>query len=155
VKGLDLAERKRIVERTLRSVNLWEHRSKFPRELSGGMKQRAAIARTLAIEPPVLLMDEPFGALDEQTRERLQDELLALWQASPRTVVFVTHSIAEAVALSDRILVMAQQGGRIVADLRNPLDRPRDRMTESFLAFERQVHAALRETEAKEPEDAL
>ncbi|MCP8896519.1 ABC transporter ATP-binding protein [Shinella daejeonensis] len=133
-------------ERVLKAVNLWEHRDRFPRELSGGMKQRAAIARTLAIEPEVILMDEPFGALDEQTRERLQDELLSIWQGNRRTVVFVTHSVEESVVLADRILVMGR-GGRIVSDMANPVPRPRDRLSNGFIDFERQVQLKLREAE--------
>ncbi|WP_108259837.1 ABC transporter ATP-binding protein [Mangrovicoccus ximenensis] len=151
VKGLSRAEQAGQAERMLRAVNLWEHRGKFPRELSGGMKQRAAIARTLAIDPDVLLMDEPFGALDEQTRNRLQDELLSIWQRSRRTVVFVTHSVQEAVTLADRVVVMGRDKGRIVADLRIALDRPRDRMGAEFVEAEREVSAALERAEASVP----
>lgn len=143
VKGYPSPEQAARAERMLRAVGLWEHRGKFPRELSGGMKQRAAIARTLVIEPDVLLMDEPFGALDEQTRNRLQDELLTIWQSSRRTVVFVTHSVQEAVTLADRVIVMGRDKGRIVADLRISLSRPRDRMSAEFVEAEREVSACL------------
>ena len=153
-KGVPTTERLAGTERALRAVNLWDHRDKFPRELSGGMKQRVAIARALAIEPAVILMDEPFGALDEQTRQHLQDELLSVWEGSRRTVVFVTHSIQESVVLADRILVMGRDRGRIVADMRNPLPRPRNRMDNAFLAFEREVHGRLREAEGH-PVDQL
>ncbi|WP_226562596.1 ABC transporter ATP-binding protein [Salipiger thiooxidans] len=153
VKGLSRAAQEAQAERMLRAVSLWDHRDKFPRELSGGMKQRAAIARTLAIDPDVLLMDEPFGALDEQTRNRLQDELLAIWQGNRRTVVFVTHSVQEAVTLADRVIVMGRDQGRIVADLRISLDRPRDRMSLDFVEAEREVSQALEQAEAAAPGD--
>ncbi|GGB06509.1 ABC transporter ATP-binding protein [Allosediminivita pacifica] len=153
IKRLSSSEQAEQTERMLRAVSLWDHRDKFPRELSGGMKQRAAIARTLAIDPDVLLMDEPFGALDEQTRNRLQDELLAIWQGSRRTVVFVTHSVQEAVTLADRVVVMGRDKGRIVADLRISLKRPRDRMSVEFVEAEREVSACLARAEASDPAD--
>ncbi|MDF0602107.1 ABC transporter ATP-binding protein [Psychromarinibacter sp. C21-152] len=148
VQGLSAREQMERTERMLRAVHLWDHRRKFPRELSGGMKQRAAIARTLAIDPDVLLMDEPFGALDEQTRNRLQDELLSIWQGSRRTVVFVTHSVQEAVTLADRVVVMAHDKGRIVAELPVSLPRPRDRMSVEFVEAEREVSACLKRAES-------
>jgi NitT/TauT family transport system ATP-binding protein len=108
-------------------VHLKGYEHLYPKELSGGMKQRVAIARTLAYDPAILLMDEPFGALDAQTRTMLQDELLAIWERDTKTVLFVTHAVDEAVYLADRILVMTAAPGRIKADLAINLPRPRRR----------------------------
>jgi len=98
----------------------------LPGALSGGMQQRVGIARALFLNPEILLMDEPFSALDALTRDAMGFELLRLWQASPKTVMFITHSIPEAVLLADRVLVMSERPGRIIADLPVPLERPRD-----------------------------
>ncbi|HET8616840.1 MAG TPA: ABC transporter ATP-binding protein [Actinomycetales bacterium] len=109
----------------LEFIGLGDFKDRYPRELSGGMQQRASIARALAGEPDVLLMDEPFSALDEFTRETLHDELLRLWDSHPKTVIFVTHSISEAVYLSDRVAVMAPRPGRIEQIVDVTLERPR------------------------------
>ena len=114
-----------IVERLVRTIGLQGFEHRFPRELSGGMKQRVAIARTLAYDPKILLLDEPFGALDALTREGMQDELLRLWQATRKTVVMVTHDVNEAVYLSGRVLVMSQRPGRIVQEFPVTIDRSR------------------------------
>ena len=108
-------------------VNLKGYEHLYPKELSGGMKQRVAIARTLAYDPAILLMDEPFGALDAHTRTMLQDELLAIWERHTKTVLFVTHAVDEAVYLADRVLVMTAAPGRIKADIPITLPRPRRR----------------------------
>jgi NitT/TauT family transport system ATP-binding protein len=113
----------RIVERQLAIMGLSEFADQFPAQLSGGMRQRAALARALAVSPETLLLDEPFGALDAITRERLGEELLRLWEADRRTVLFVTHALDEALQLSDRVVVM--RSGSIVADTAVDLDRPR------------------------------
>ncbi len=108
-------------------VGLKDYETFYPKELSGGMKQRVAIARTLAYDPAILLMDEPFGALDAHTRTRLQNDLLSLWERDRKTVLFVTHSVDEAVFLSDRVVVMSRSPGRIKADVTIDLPRPRRR----------------------------
>ena len=129
--GLDLrrrppaAQRQQIVQRYLRLVGLEGFEDYLPKELSGGMKQRVAIAQTLACEPQVILMDEPFGSLDALTRETLQDELLRVWQASGKTVLFVTHSIEEAVYLGQRVLVMSPRPGTVLREFAVPLPYPR------------------------------
>jgi NitT/TauT family transport system ATP-binding protein len=106
-------------------IGLRDFRNHYPAELSGGMKQRAALARVLAFDPKVLLMDEPFGALDAQTRETMQEELTRLWERTGKTIVFVTHDIEEAVYLGDRVVVMSARPGRIRQEIRIDLPRPR------------------------------
>ena len=116
-----------IIDKYLAMVGLQEHRRKFPSQLSGGMRQRLQIARALAVEPKVLLMDEPFGALDALTRRRMHGFLLEIWQRTGKTIVFVTHDIAEAVTLADRICVMSVgPGSRITEVIEVRLPRPRD-----------------------------
>lgn len=132
-------ETRRISKHYIRLVGLEGYENRYPHELSGGMKQRVGIARALANEPRVLLMDEPFGALDALTREMLQLELLRIWQQAGCTVVFVTHSISEAVYLSDRVVVMSARPGRILSEVTIDLDRPRSRQmlgTPAFIAYE-------------------
>ncbi len=119
-------EREVAAERYLSLVGLEGFERYLPKELSGGMKQRVAIAQTLACEPDVILMDEPFGSLDSLTRENLQDEILRIWQASRKTILFVTHSIEEAVYLGQRVLVMSPRPGSIVREFAIPLGYPRE-----------------------------
>ncbi|MCG8350921.1 MAG: ABC transporter ATP-binding protein [Chloroflexales bacterium] len=119
------AERAAIARRYIELVGLRGFETAYPKELSGGMMQRVALARALANDPDVLLMDEPFGALDAQTRVIMQELLLDLWQRQPKTILFVTHDIEEAIFLSDRIYVMSVRPGRIKAELRMPFSRPR------------------------------
>jgi len=125
-KRLPEAEQRRLAEHYIGLVGLSGFESRYPRELSGGMRQRVSIARALAVNPSILLMDEPFASLDIQTREYMQDELLKIWQREPKTVIFVTHSIDEAIKLSDRIAIMAARPGRIAETKRVDFPRPRD-----------------------------
>jgi NitT/TauT family transport system ATP-binding protein len=126
IQRVPKVDRDKIVERLLLTVGLSQFRNHYPNELSGGMKQRVALARLLALDPQILLMDEPFGALDAQNRELLQEELQQLWNASRKTVLFVTHDIDEAIYLADRVIVFTARPGRIKADIRIELPRPRD-----------------------------
>ena len=133
-------------------VELSDFAKHFPWQLSGGMQQRVAIARALAFEPSILLMDEPFGALDEMTRERMNLELLNIWEKTRITVIFVTHSITEAVFLSTRVIVMSARPGRIISDIKIDLPHPRDNDTREsvrFFQLETEVREALRKSESK------
>jgi NitT/TauT family transport system ATP-binding protein len=125
LRGVAKQEREERGRALLARVGLAGFESAFPKALSHGMRQRCALARTFALDSPLLLMDEPFGALDAQTKLQLEDLLLQLWGAQKRTVVFITHDLAEAVALSDRVIVMSARPGRKIADIRIPLARPR------------------------------
>ena len=125
LRGLPAAERREIVDYFIDKIGLKSFRKAYPAQLSGGMRQRVSVARAFANQPEVLLMDEPFGALDEQTRLVLQDEVLRLWSMNRRTVVFVTHSIDESIALSDRVVVLSARPGRVRAIV--PIDIPRPR----------------------------
>jgi NitT/TauT family transport system ATP-binding protein len=121
--GLPRKEQDERAQAFINLVGLDGFEDSYPSQLSGGMKQRTAIARTLAIDPEILLMDEPFGALDAQTRSLMQDELVGIWQRSPKTVIFVTHDVQEAVYVADRVLVMSARPGRIMANVETRFDR--------------------------------
>jgi ABC-type nitrate/sulfonate/bicarbonate transport system ATPase subunit len=126
-----------ITERYLDIVGLQKFRNRYPHELSGGMKQRVAIARVLANDPAVILMDEPFGALDAFTRNGLQENLLEIWQAAKKTILFITHSVDEAVYLSDRVIVLSPHPGRLKLELPIDLPRPRDIASVEFNRYKR------------------
>lgn len=144
LQGVPKAQAELRARDLLKMVGLEKFANFYPKELSGGMKQRVAIARTLAYDPKVLLMDEPFGALDAHVRTHLQRDLLQIWEEHRKTVLFVTHSVEEAVYLSDRVIVMAAGPGRIARDIKIELDRPRAR---SELMFNRQYQEYVTEIE--------
>ena len=146
IQGGGSAQNRTVALEHLERVGLKGFEGKYPWQLSGGMQQRVSIARALAFEPKILMMDEPFGALDEITRDRLNEQLQQLWQRERRTVVFVTHSIAEAVYLSTRIVVMSPRPGRIVRVIESPLPDERHlglRDTQAFMDVAHQVREAL------------
>src|SRR6202008_1900609 len=142
-RGRPTKEVKDTVDRFVELVGLQRFADAFPHQLSGGMKQRVAIARVLANDAEVVLMDEPFGALDAMTRERLQDELLDIWQRTGLTVMFVTHSIEEAIFLADRVVVMSPGPGRIASEMRIDLPRPRDVSAPDFNEIRRELSRTL------------
>jgi NitT/TauT family transport system ATP-binding protein len=142
-RGKQKAEVARTADRFIAMMGLDRFADVYPHQLSGGMKQRVAIARVLANDARLALMDEPFGALDAMTRERLQDELLAIWRATELSVVFVTHSLEEAIFLADRVVVMSPGPGRIVAEEAIELERPRDVSSPEFNAIRRRLAALL------------
>lgn len=146
------AEREARTEKMLKLVELGDFAKHYPWQLSGGMQQRVAIARALSFEPSILLMDEPFGALDEMTRERLNLEVLSIWDKTKTTVVFVTHSITEAVFLSTRVVVMSARPGQIAEDITINLPQPRNADTREqvrFFELETEVREALRKSESQ------
>jgi NitT/TauT family transport system ATP-binding protein len=139
IQHRSLAERRSIIEHYLKLVGLGDFAGLRPHQLSGGMKQRVAIARTLAMSPVIMLMDEPFASLDVDTRSRMDIELLKIWKQETRTVLFVTHSIEEAVLLSDRIVVFSPQPGRIVREIRIDKERPRDLFDPEIVSIQREL----------------
>jgi len=152
IKGVSKKGRTELVNDFLNRVGLYKYRNAFPHQLSGGMQQRASIIRALVNSPSVLLMDEPFAALDAQTRHMMQELLLDIWQEFRPTIIFVTHDIDEAVFLSDRIFVMGTNPGCIKAKVPVSLPRPRNidiKLTEEFLSLNRQIFELIREETLK------
>jgi NitT/TauT family transport system ATP-binding protein len=139
LQGIGKEKRQEIVKQYLDLTGLAEFGNSYPFELSGGMRQRVAVVRALAVDPVVLLMDEPFGALDAQTRNRLQHELLDIWEKTKKTILFVTHSVDEAVYLADRIVVMTPRPGSVCEMIAIDLPRPRDRTSVEFAKVRRHV----------------
>ena len=144
MKGVPREERAKTAQRFLGLVNLESFAGAYPHELSGGMQQRAAIARALAYNPSVLLMDEPFAALDALTRDEMQRLLVDVWRETRKTIVYVTHNVAEAVYLADRIIVLTPHPGTVKAEVKVTLPRPRDPLSVPFVECQRDVVGYLR-----------
>jgi NitT/TauT family transport system ATP-binding protein len=145
IQGLPRSERRAVARRYLALVGLDEHEDKYPRELSGGMKQRVAIGRALALDAKILLMDEPFGALDEQTRVLMGEWLLEIWRRTRKTVIFVTHSLHEALFLSTRVAVMTARPGRIKSALDLTMEYPRSMESSEMVALRAKLWSEIRE----------
>ncbi|RJS72460.1 MAG: ABC transporter ATP-binding protein [Candidatus Syntrophoarchaeum sp. WYZ-LMO15] len=153
VKGVDKKRRREISMDAIRMVGLEGFENCYPHELSGGMRQRAALARVLVNDPEILLMDEPFAAVDAQTRNILQEELIDLWHRTGNTILFVTHSIDEAVYLGDRIIVLDRRPTRVRATFDNTIPRPRDRTSAPCVELRRKILGVLKEIRAGVKED--
>ncbi len=145
IMGVSRKEGRKMAMKYIRIFGLEGFEHRYPHELSSGMQQRAAIARTLIMNPSVVLMDEPFGSLDSHTRNELQEFLLNLWKTRGETIIFVTHNVGEAVFLSDQILVLSNRPARIVERIEVNLPRPRDRTSPEYNVLKREVLLALRE----------
>ena len=155
VQGMDKKAISEKVDQLLETLHLSDFRERFPKDLSGGMRQRVAIARVLAIDSPIMLMDEPFGALDALTRRNLQDELLRIWKAFGKTIVFVTHSIEESIYLADRIVVMTYRPGTIKRDERVSIPRPRDPASAEFNELKRELGRLVMEEQQRHAADEM
>jgi len=149
--GAPRREREEIARRYLRMVHLLDFEQTFVHQLSGGMKQRVALARALALDPDVLLMDEPFGALDAQTRDLLHDELQNIWSATAKTVLFVTHNVREAIVLGDRVLVLSQRPGHIKQEFAIDLPRPRQIEDYAVVDLSREILEVLKDGSGATP----
>ncbi|WP_343728646.1 ABC transporter ATP-binding protein [Duganella sp.] len=155
IKGQPKAQIQATVDQLLTMLSLQDFRSRYPKDLSGGMRQRVAIARVLALDSPIMLMDEPFGALDALTRRNLQDELLRIWAELKKTIIFVTHSIEEAIYLADRIVVMTYRPGTVKRDLLIDLPRLRDPAAAGFNALKRELGQLVMEEQQRHHHDEL
>ncbi|KAA0591949.1 ABC transporter ATP-binding protein [Azospirillum lipoferum] len=155
IKGMSKAAIAEKVEWLLQKLHLQDFRNRFPKDLSGGMRQRVAIARVLALDSPILLMDEPFGALDALTRRTLQDELLRIWEEVGKTILFVTHSIEESIYLADRIIVMTYRPGTIKRDVAVDMPRPRDGSAPEFNRLKRELSQMVMEEQQRFSQDEI
>ncbi|MGE3063970.1 MAG: ABC transporter ATP-binding protein [Hyphomicrobiaceae bacterium] len=143
--GTPKAHRNEIVRHYIELIDLGGFEDKYPHQLSGGMRQRVALARALAVKPAMLLMDEPFAALDSFTRERMQDELVRVWQTERKAVLFITHSIDEALKLADRLVIMSARPGRITETIRIQADRPRNTLSAENVALAQKIRDLLQQ----------
>ncbi|MES2148639.1 MAG: ABC transporter ATP-binding protein [Pseudomonadota bacterium] len=155
IQGVPRAEIERRVAELLAMLSLTDFRNRYPKDLSGGMRQRVAIARVLALDSPIMLMDEPFGALDALTRRNLQDELLRIWAELKKTIIFVTHSIEEAIYMADRIVVMTYRPGTVKRDLLVELPRLRDPASAQFNALKRELGMLVMEEQQRHHHDEM
>jgi len=155
IKGMPAPQIRARVAALLKMLSLSDFRQRYPKDLSGGMRQRVAIARVLALDSPIMLMDEPFGALDALTRRNLQDELLRIWAELKKTIIFVTHSIEEAIYLADRIVVMTYRPGTVKRDILVDLPRLRDPAAPEFNALKRELGALVMEEQQRHHSDEL
>ncbi|MBI3480001.1 MAG: ABC transporter ATP-binding protein [Nitrosomonadales bacterium] len=155
IKNAPRAQIKEKVDALLRMLNLYDFRERYPKDLSGGMRQRVAIARVLALDSPIMLMDEPFGALDSLTRRNLQDELLRIWMEFKKTIIFVTHSIEESIYLADRIVVMTYRPGKIKKDVSVVIPRPRDPSSAEFNDLKKELALLVMEEQDRHLRDEI
>jgi NitT/TauT family transport system ATP-binding protein len=155
VKGMSKDQIDQTVSKLLAMLSLSDFRHRFPKDLSGGMRQRVAIARVLALDSPIMLMDEPFGALDALTRRNLQDELLRIWAELKKTIIFVTHSIEEAIYMADRIVVMTYRPGTVKRDIMVDLPRLRDPSSSEFNALKRELGMLVMEEQQRHHNDEM
>jgi NitT/TauT family transport system ATP-binding protein len=149
VQKKESTEIRLIVNQLLELLHLYDFRDRYPKDLSGGMRQRVAIARVLALDSPIMLMDEPFGALDALTRRNLQDELLRIWEKLGKTILFVTHSIEESIYLADRIIVMTYRPGTVKRDQCVSIPRPRDPASVEFNNLKRELSSMVMEEQQR------
>jgi NitT/TauT family transport system ATP-binding protein len=155
IKGMAKSQIDSTVDKLLQMLSLSDFRHRFPKDLSGGMRQRVAIARVLALDSPIMLMDEPFGALDALTRRNLQDELLRIWAELKKTIIFVTHSIEEAIYMADRIVVMTYRPGTVKRDIMVELPRLRDPASAEFNALKRELGMLVMEEQQRHHNDEM
>jgi len=155
IKGMGKEQIAGVVGDLLKMLSLQDFKQRFPKDLSGGMRQRVAIARVLALDSPIMLMDEPFGALDALTRRNLQDELLRIWAELKKTIIFVTHSIEEAIYMADRIVVMTYRPGTVKRDILVDLPRMRDPAAPEFNNLKRELGQLVMEEQQRHHNDEL